>query len=272
MRCVTCWASTMISDRRQRDPLPGAAVARARAVLGEIGLKHPTEIEIEAIAHARGALVRAAPTRGARANLLRMGDRGVISVDDLVLEQRRWAIAHELGHFEVHPNVSYLGFCTGEDLRADYHGSGREPEANAFAAELLMPEALFQKAVDKVAKPAWKDVQAIAAEFQVSLTAAAHRFVELSWERVALFICKDGKVMSNRGRRDFGARLKKGEPLHSGSLAYDYFAKRKQWPGAQHVSAAAWSPNARDSDEVMEELFVMDAYESVLCLVWYPAR
>lgn len=129
-------------------------ITRARAVLGELGLKHPTEIEIEAIAHARGALVRAAPTRGARANLLRMGDRGVISVDELVLEQRRWAIAHELGHFEVHPNISYLGFCTGEDLRADYHGSGREPEANAFAAELLMPEALFQKAVDKVAKPA----------------------------------------------------------------------------------------------------------------------
>lgn len=263
----------MISDRRQRDPLPGAAVARAHAVLSELGLKHPTEIEIEAIAHARGALVRAAPTRGARANLLRMGDRGIISVDDLVLEQRRWAIAHELGHFEVHPHVSYLGFCTGEDLRADYHGSGREPEANAFAAELLMPESLFQKAVDKVAKPAWKDVQAIAAGFQVSLTAAAHRFIELSWERVALFICKEGKVVSNRGRRDFGTRLKKGEPLHSGSLAYDYFVRKKKlWPGAQHVSAEAWSPNARASDEVMEEVFVMDAYESVLCLVWYPAR
>jgi hypothetical protein len=50
------------------------------------------------------------------------------------------------------------------------------------------------------------------------------------------------------------------------------FAKKKVWPGAQHVSAEAWSPNARDPDEVMEEVFVMAAYESVLCLVWYPAR
>jgi hypothetical protein len=262
----------MISDRRQRDPLPGIAVARAREVLSELGLKHPTELQIEAIAHARGALVRGAPTRGARANLLRMGDRAIISVDDLPTDQRRWAIAHELGHFEVHADVSYLGFCTGEDLRADYHRSGREPEANAFAAELLMPETLFQKAVDKVAKPAWREVQAIAAGFEVSLTAAAHRFIELSWERVALFISRDGRIVSNRGRRDFGTRVKKGDPLHSGSLAYDYFAKKKVWPGGQHVSAQAWSPTARDSDEVMEEVFVMEAYGSVLSLVWWPAR
>lgn len=262
----------MSRDHRQRDPLPGPAIVRAQTVLRELELKHPTEIEIEAIAHARGALVRKAPTRGARANLLRVGDRGIISVQDLRMAERRWAIAHELGHFEVHPRVSYLGFCTGEDLRVDYHSSGREPEANAFAAELLMPEALFQKAVDKVAKPAWKELQSIATEFQVSLTAAAHRFVELSWERVALFICREGKVVSNRGRRDFGTRTKKGDPLHQGSLAYDYFAKGKNWSGAQHVSAEAWSPNARGSEEVMEEMFVMKTYETVLCLVWHPAR
>jgi Zn-dependent peptidase ImmA (M78 family) len=262
----------MRADNRIRDPLPGVAIQKARHVLTELDLKHPTEIEIEAIAYARGALVREAPTKGARANLLRMGDRGVISVESLRFEERRWAIAHELGHFETHANVSYLGFCTGEDLRADYHSSGREPEANAFAAELLMPEDLFQKKVDKVAKPSWKALQEIAAEFQVSLTATAHRFVELSWERVALFISKDGKIVSQRGRRDFGTRRKKGEPLDPGSLAHDFFAKKKTWPGAQHVSAEAWSPTARDNEEVYEELFIMDAYASVLSLVWFPPR
>lgn len=261
----------MRTDNRLRDPLPGLAIERARVVLRDLDLKHPTEIEIEAIAYARGALVRAAPTKGARANLLRMGDRGVISVSDLRLEQRRWAIAHELGHFETHANVSYLGFCTGDDLRADYHGSGREPEANAFAAELLMPEDLFQKKVDKVERPSWKAVQDLAAEFQVSLTAGAKRFVELSWERVALFISKDGKIVGNPGRRDFGTRRKKGESLDRGSLAHDYFATKKKWSGAQRVSADAWSPTARDG-EVYEELFFLDAYESVLSLVWYPAR
>ncbi len=262
----------MSTDRRHRDPLPGIAIKRARAVLSELDLKHPTELEIEEIAHARGALVRATPTRGARANILRMGHAAIISVDDLPHEQRRWAIAHELGHFETHPDVNYLGFCTGEDLRADYHQNGREPEANAFAAELLMPESLFQKQVDRVPKPSWKAIQTIACDFQVSLTAAAFRFVELSWERIALFICKDGRVVRHAGRRDFGTRVKNQQPVNDGSLAYDYFTKRKQWPGAQHVEATAWSPGARDGHEVYEELFLMEAYGSVLSLVWFPPR
>jgi hypothetical protein len=45
----------------------------------------------------------------------------------------------------------------------------------------------------------------------------------------------------------------------------------RPWPGAQHVSAQSWSPSARDSAEVIDELFVMDAYGSVLSLVWWPA-
>lgn len=118
------------------------AMQHARAVREAIGLRHPTELELEVIAYMRGALVRGTPMNGARANLLRTGARehrrgtcdehieGVISVaDHLPHDQRRWAIAHELGHFEAHPNVNYLGFCTGDDLRADYTSSGREPEA-----------------------------------------------------------------------------------------------------------------------------------------------
>jgi Zn-dependent peptidase ImmA (M78 family) len=101
----------MRADNRLRDPLPGPAIQRARQVLRDLDLKHPTEIEIEAIAYARGALVRAEPTKGARANLLRMADRGVISVANLRFEERRWAIAHELGHFETHAWGNTLELC-----------------------------------------------------------------------------------------------------------------------------------------------------------------
>jgi hypothetical protein len=262
----------MISDRRQRDPLPGVAVARARAVLSELGLKHPTEIEIEAIAHARGALVRAAPTRGARANLLRMGDRAIISVDDLPTDQRRWAIAHELGHFEAHPNVNYLGFCTGDDLRADYTSSGREPEANAFAAELLMPEHLYRNRVDGVTKVSWDPVTTFASEFQVSMTAAALRFVSLTGERLALYVCKDGKVAWSSGTRDFGRRLPKGSPLSQWSLASDYFTKGRVPKHPETVSADAWAPNARDGEEVVEHALEQPSYRTVMSLVWFPPR
>jgi hypothetical protein len=33
--------------------------------------------------------------------------------------ERRFAIAHELGHFELHKSESYLGLCTGDQLITD---------------------------------------------------------------------------------------------------------------------------------------------------------
>lgn len=249
------------------------AMQHARAVREAIGLRHPTELEIEVIAFMRGALVRGSPMNGARANLLRTAARGVISVaEHLPHDQRRWAIAHELGHFEAHPNVNYLGFCTGDDLRADYLSSGREPEANAFAAELLMPEYLYRKRVDGVAKVTWDPVSTFASEFQVSLTAAALRFVSLTGERLALYVCKDGKVAWSSGTRDFGRRLPKGSPLSPWSLASDYFTKGRVPGHPETVSADAWAPNARDGEEVLEHALAMPNYQMVMSLVWFPPR
>ena len=261
------------------------AMQHARAVRDAIGLRHPTELEIEVVAFMRGALVRGTPMNGARANLLRAGARehrdgmhderieGVISVaDHLPREQWRWAIAHELGHFEAHPNVNYLGFCTGDDLRADYTSSGREPEANAFAAELLMPEHLYRNRVDGVTKVSWDPVTTFASEFQVSMTAAALRFVSLTGERLALYVCKDGKVAWSSGTRDFGRRLPKGSPLSQWSLASDYFTKGQVPKHPETVSADAWAPNARDGEEVVEHALEQPSYRTVMSLVWFPPR
>jgi len=270
-----------MTTNRARDPLPGMAMQHARAVREAIGLRHPTELEVEVIAFMRGALVRGTPMNGARANLLRTGRHesraeriaGVISVaDHLPQEQRRWAIAHELGHFEAHPGVNYLGFCTGDDLRAAYNTSGREPEANAFAAELLMPEHLYKKRVDGVAKMSWEPVTTLAAEFQVSATAAALRFVSLTGERLALYACKDGKVLWSSGTRDFGRRLPKGSPLSQWSLASDYFTKGRVPRHPETVSADAWAPNARDGEEVVEHAFEQSKYRTVMSLVWFRPR
>ena len=249
------------------------AIQHARAVREAIGLRHPTELELEVVAFMRGALVRGSPMKGARANLLRTSAKGVISVaDHLPNEQRRWAIAHELGHFEAHSNVNYLGFCSGDDLRADYASSGREPEANAFAAELLMPEHLYRKRVDGVAKVTWEPVSTFASEFQVSLTAAVLRFVSLTSERLAMYVCRDGKVLWSSGTRAFGRRLQKGSLLSQWSLASDYFTKGRVPAHPETVSAEAWAPNARDGEELVEHALAQPSYQTVMSLVYFPAR
>lgn len=256
---------------RTRFPSPEIAVKRARVVRTEVGYGHPTELEIEVLAHLRRALVRASPTYGMRANLVRVGDRGIISVaEGLPKNQRRWAVAHELGHFEIHASVSYLGLCIGEDLRLGYDSSGHEQEANAFAAELLMPEDLFEPRCD-VPKVNGNPIGSLAEEFQVSRTAAALRFLAFTYDRVALMACQDGKVVWSQATRDFGRRLPKGTPLDQWSLAYDFFHKGKVTPIPETVSAQAWVPNARRGDELVEHVLPMSGSNTVLSLLWFPA-
>lgn len=190
----------------RRQPIRGIGTSAARAVRSAIGYAHPTEVEIEIIAYMRGALVRVSPAKGARANLLRLDGRGIIGVaESLSFEERRWAVAHELGHFEAHADVSFLGLCSSTDMVPAYEASGREPEANAFAAELLMPDDLFAPKCD-VAKVSWTPIRALAEEFAVSVTAAGLRFLEFTDERVAIVCAKDGVVVWTSGTKEFGPR------------------------------------------------------------------
>lgn len=261
----------MSSFRRRREALVNLGIERARAVRQAIGYLHPTELPIEVLAHMRKALVRPAPTTGARANVIRVADRAVISVaDGLPDDQRRWAITHELGHVELHPGVSYVGLCTGEDMLLDYLGSGREQEANAFAAELLMPEDLYSPRCD-VARVTWSPIKKLADEFQVSLTAAALRFLAFTYDRVAVVASKEGVVKWSRSTPDFGRRLARGDKLDSWSLAYDFFAKGQCSTAPETVTASAWVPNARDDAELVEHALPMPRLGEVLSLLWFPA-
>lgn len=257
-------------SRARREPLLNIGIRGARIVHGSIGYQHPTELPIEVLAHMRGALVRAAPTTGTRANVIRIGGRAVVGVAaGLPEDQRRWAIAHELGHFELHPGDSYVGLCTGEDLVLDYLGSGREQEANAFAAELLMPENLYARRCD-VAKVSWGPIKTLAQEFQVSVTAAALRFLAFTYDRVAVVCCKDGVVKWTRSTHDFGRRLAKGDKLDSWSLTYDFFAKGACGASPESVTASAWVPGARDDSEVVEHVLPMPRLGMTLTLLWFP--
>lgn len=242
---------------------------QAERVRMELGYVHPTELSIEALAHLRGVLVRSDPSRGARASLARIGARGIIGVSEcLSLGARRWAVAHELGHFETHPDVSYLGLCTGEDLRSDYLSSGREPEANAFAAELLLPKDLLRPLCD-VKEVRWEPVEAIAEVFRVSLTAAAFRFVHLTDERAIVVCCERGEVKWSAGNRSFGPRPPRGMKLDGWSLAYDFFAKKDERRRRETVSASAWVPSASDDLELVEHVLPMPGLGQTLSLLWF---
>ena len=85
--------------------------------------------------------------------------------------RRRFAIAHEIGHFVLHPER-----CRRERGGAvDEAGHGEEREADAFAAELLMPEHLVREAV----RERGPDVARLADRFAVSRKAMQARLRSL---------------------------------------------------------------------------------------------
>ena len=85
--------------------------------------------------------------------------------------RRRFTIAHEIGHFVLHPQrlSPERGGAVNAALRA------QEREADQFAAELLMPEPLVREAVVEQGG----DVERLAGRFDVSRQAMQTRLRRL---------------------------------------------------------------------------------------------
>jgi len=102
-----------------------------------------------------------------------LGDSFAIIVQgDSGERRRRFTIAHEIGHFVLHPHHqrSERGGSVNEAGRAE------EREADAFAAELLMPEDLVRQAVAEQGA----DAARLADRFDVSRQAMQHRMRRLN--------------------------------------------------------------------------------------------
>lgn len=70
------------------------------------------------------------------------GDATIIVKAEDSPERQRFTLAHEIGHLLLHP--------IGKQFRDDsYTGTPQEIEANNFASELLMPDALLDVAIMK---------------------------------------------------------------------------------------------------------------------------
>ena len=84
--------------------------------------------------------------------------------------RRRFTIAHEIGHFVLHSDL--IGDGIGDDgLYRSHLRSARESEANRFAANLLMPAELIEKAAANGADT----IADLARVFQVSRSAMSIR-------------------------------------------------------------------------------------------------
>ena len=186
----------------------------------EYCLDTPGATPVEDIAMDHGVVCLEAQLTGCLARLVRKGKRGIIRTKLGIREpgRKRFAIAHELGHWFLHEAESQYFVCTAEQMR-EYKGSPLEVEANIFASELLMPTALFRPLAEN-APPTLESISGLAATFVTSLTATGMKFVEQNRHECVLVLSTDNKVAwsKQKGARS-GLRIEKGMTLHQDSLA-----------------------------------------------------
>lgn len=236
----------------------------------------PADIEIEDIAWDRGVAVIEAPLDSGEAWLIRKagGKKGIIRVHQDIPEEgrKRFAIAHELGHWELHPNESQFHLITVGDLGLLYARSPSEMEANAFASELLLPEFLFAPLCEKE-QPSLALISKLAEEFRTTLSATAVRYIDLCTEPCAVIFSANSQVKwwrSSKEIKERGLWIDPGQPIHPHTFAHDCFDGKSVPHTMEEVPASAWFPRTESliDQRIRESSLMLNRYETVITLLW----
>lgn len=242
---------------------------RAEEIIRILQIREPAEIHILEIAMERGAFVKERHLDGSEARLIRKGGLGIITLNSGIPEEgrKRFAIAHELGHFELH-TASQLILCAEEDMYVWNENKTQEIEANEFAANILMPKEIFIKYL-KPEQPNMDVVKDLAAKFRTTLTATASRYVQLSIEPCAVAISKEGIIKWYKKSTSFDFHIRVGEKLSSNTYAFDFYDGVDLPTRPQKAPACAWFAGDIDGEaEIFEHSLALRSYGVVLSLLW----
>lgn len=186
--------------------------------------------------------------------------------------RRRFTIGHELGHFLLPWHRQTTFKCTAENI-ADMSGGTKpssvqhmEVEANAFASELLMPAAEFQRRLHGFAEPDIAQVVELSRLFDTSIEATARRFMNLSDYPVAFVFARNDTIRYWTKGPEFPymLRVRNGHPLPLGCAA------RCSGDGVadvEEVDSTTWLSNerGRPPDSILEQtLYQQDGYKVTL--------
>jgi Zn-dependent peptidase ImmA (M78 family) len=159
---------------------------RAQALLRRLG-SGDLPVDVRALAAELGVTVVSQPLEATVSGVLvlRNGYAAIGVNDGHHPRRQRFTIAHELGHFVLHREADRLFVDESLTFYRDQQSAEglyeREIAANAFAAELLMPEVSLRAILGDRPIDLHDDtaIQHLAARFDVSVQALTIRLVNL---------------------------------------------------------------------------------------------
>jgi|SRR5690554_3587758 len=249
----------------------------AQRLMNDCGIDDPTEIPLDLIVFGRGATLIEKPLVNSEGRIVFGEDSAIITVNSEILYpgKKRFVIAHELGHFEMHRNVIVVHNDTDATLEFFKNGH-QETEANEFASELLMPEHLFKKECN--GKKFSPDLlRQLSDRFKTSITSVAYKYFELGSHPICLFYSHNNKVLYWKRPDNYphfiNDRTKLTPP--EDSVATEFFEKRKIYSkeqSKQPIWKSTWFELKNwendNNFKFYEYCIITPTYNTVLSIVW----
>jgi len=243
----------------------------ARDLLASLKVAKPSEIDLEMLAYAAGQLtIEEGGLETSEGRLVATPDKGgsIRVKAGLGAGRKRFTIAHEIGHFVLHPLEDHDRQHSRRDFTI-WHDDSEEAEANIFAAELLMPEFLF-KPRSRGRTPSLALLDDLAEEFNSSVMATAFQYLHYTNEQVALVVSSGERILWTKKVRDFWPRIQ-SKRVHPHSAAGERNSgKAGDTKKMVRSPAYAWLENfSEDSErEIMEDSRLIEYYGQMITLLW----
>lgn len=234
----------------------------------EIASRDPL-LELERICMKRGVAVKAERLDRLHGALIRHNRLILYNKSIPELGRQRFTIAHELGHWEMHPGLNQVFVCTAQDIQA-YRGGAHELEANAFAAELLMPSFLISDALARTS-PSIATAVRLANWYQTSFTSAILRMIQFTDLPAFVAFSENNRLKwyqrSPRAHCYFFKAI--GSELDGDSLARYCTDGIDEASEPEEVEASAWFPDDfnRHRFKVLEQSVELGDYGVTVSII-----
>ena len=249
-------------------------VKNAERIIKEYGFSLPKKLDLELIANAEKIIVEETLLENLLGKIIYNSDCGLIKINSNIKEtgQKRFTLAHELGHYFNEFELRTNPFYRHADRYLTFNSSSRfEDDANEFAAELLMHRPWFNNFC-KNKKINMELIKEIALYFNVSLSAAAFRYTNIGKYPTAIIYSTNGVVKWKALHDYFPFKfIRHNSLVPKASAAYDFFNGREMQTCDDLIEAKYWFPedrNIKTGIYLYEQNTAMPYYNSVLTLLW----
>ncbi|WP_421872961.1 ImmA/IrrE family metallo-endopeptidase [Marinoscillum sp.] len=249
----------------------------AKKLMSEHGFTDLSDIPLELIASGLGATVLEKPMSNSDGRIVFGKRKTIITVNSNIEYEgkKRFTLAHEIGHLRMHRQHFLLHNDT--DATLEYFRKGnQETEANEFASELLMPEALFKEISDDY-EFGPELLRYLADYFKTSITSVAYHYFKFGHHPICLIYSYANKVKYWMRPDPYDHYMKNTTNLSppEDSVATEYFKTGKIYSkkeSKQPIWKSTWFElNSLENDNdfnFYEYCIITQKYNTALSVVW----